>query len=76
MRIHRMRPSPIPHPSKSFGFLSHGIVRRDLNRIIMSARKVIELMPNEPWINDSEIPADVQKRWFEKWAEGFTWPEE
>ncbi|MED6218948.1 hypothetical protein PIB30_031288 [Stylosanthes scabra] len=33
-------------------------------------------MLNEPWINYSEIPADVQKRWFEKWAEGFTWPEE
>ncbi|MED6160659.1 hypothetical protein PIB30_053519 [Stylosanthes scabra] len=35
---------------------------------------VIELMLNEPWLNYSEIPEDVQKRWFEKWAEGFTWP--
>ncbi|MED6125544.1 hypothetical protein PIB30_069456 [Stylosanthes scabra] len=31
-------------------------------------------MLNEPWLNYSEIPEDVQKWWFEKWAEGFTWP--
>ncbi|MED6135365.1 hypothetical protein PIB30_045759 [Stylosanthes scabra] len=37
---------------------------------------VIELMLNEPWIMYSEIPADVQKRWFEKWVEKFMWPEE
>ncbi|MED6115402.1 hypothetical protein PIB30_090129 [Stylosanthes scabra] len=37
---------------------------------------VIELMLNELWINYSEIPADVQKQWFEKWVEVFTWPEE
>ncbi|MED6132826.1 hypothetical protein PIB30_022610 [Stylosanthes scabra] len=36
----------------------------------------IELMLNEPWINYSEIPEDVQRWWFDKWAEGFTWPEE
>ncbi|MED6135177.1 hypothetical protein PIB30_043795 [Stylosanthes scabra] len=35
---------------------------------------VIELMLNESWLNYSEIPEDVQKRWFKKWAEGFTWP--
>ncbi|MED6132214.1 hypothetical protein PIB30_017067 [Stylosanthes scabra] len=33
-------------------------------------------MLNEPWLNFSEVPADVQKRWFEKWAEGFTLPRE
>ncbi|MED6157786.1 hypothetical protein PIB30_026598 [Stylosanthes scabra] len=37
---------------------------------------VIKLMLNEPWINYSEIPADVQNRWLDKWAEGFTWPKE
>ncbi|MED6160187.1 hypothetical protein PIB30_048970 [Stylosanthes scabra] len=37
---------------------------------------MIDLMLNEPWINYSEIPAEVQKWWYEKWAEGFTWPPE
>ncbi|MED6206508.1 hypothetical protein PIB30_027450 [Stylosanthes scabra] len=47
----------------------------DNNKYTQAISDVIELMLNEPWINYSEIPADVQKRWFEKWA-GFTWPEE
>ncbi|MED6126022.1 hypothetical protein PIB30_074375 [Stylosanthes scabra] len=46
----------------------------DNNDCTQAISDVIELMLNEPWLNYSEIPEDVQKRWFEKWAEGFTWP--
>ncbi|MED6223783.1 hypothetical protein PIB30_077477 [Stylosanthes scabra] len=38
----------------------------DNNECTQAISNVIELMLNEPWINYSEIPADVQKRWFEK----------
>ncbi|MED6164032.1 hypothetical protein PIB30_085740 [Stylosanthes scabra] len=47
----------------------------DNNDCTQAISDVIELMLNEPWINYSEIPEDVQKRWFKKWAEGFTCPE-
>ncbi|MED6153302.1 hypothetical protein PIB30_100580, partial [Stylosanthes scabra] len=47
----------------------------DNNVCTQAISDVIELMLNKPWINYSEIPADVQDRWFQKWAEGFTWPE-
>ncbi|MED6172329.1 hypothetical protein PIB30_049118 [Stylosanthes scabra] len=40
----------------------------DNNECMQAISDVIELMLNELWINYSEIPADVQKRWFEKWA--------
>ncbi|MED6193363.1 hypothetical protein PIB30_018706 [Stylosanthes scabra] len=48
----------------------------DNNVCTQAISDVIELMLNEPWLNFSEVPVDVQKRWFEKWAEGFTWPQE
>ncbi|MED6127658.1 hypothetical protein PIB30_090083 [Stylosanthes scabra] len=41
----------------------------DNNVCTKAISDVIELMLNEPWINYSEVPADVQKRWYEKWAE-------
>ncbi|MED6123064.1 hypothetical protein PIB30_045754 [Stylosanthes scabra] len=40
----------------------------DNNVCTQAISDVIELMLNEPWLNYSEVPADVQKRWFEKWA--------
>ncbi|MED6113418.1 hypothetical protein PIB30_070598 [Stylosanthes scabra] len=40
----------------------------DNNDCTQPISDVIELMLNEPWINYSEIPEDIQKRWFEKWA--------
>ncbi|MED6150930.1 hypothetical protein PIB30_077381 [Stylosanthes scabra] len=46
----------------------------DNNDCTQAISDVIELMLNELWLNYSEIPENVQKRWFEKWAEGFTWP--
>ncbi|MED6198362.1 hypothetical protein PIB30_065671 [Stylosanthes scabra] len=46
----------------------------DNNDCTQAISDVIELMLNEPWLNYSEIPEDVQKWWFEKWTEGFTWP--
>ncbi|MED6131333.1 hypothetical protein PIB30_008979 [Stylosanthes scabra] len=48
----------------------------DNNVCTQAISDTIELMLNEPWINYSEIPEDVQRRWFDKWAEGFTWSEE
>ncbi|MED6116029.1 hypothetical protein PIB30_096312, partial [Stylosanthes scabra] len=48
----------------------------DNNVCTQAISDVIELMLNEPWINYSEVLADGQKRWYEKWAEGFTWPAE
>ncbi|MED6212711.1 hypothetical protein PIB30_086237, partial [Stylosanthes scabra] len=42
----------------------------DNNDCTQAISDVIELMLNEPWLNYSEIPEDVQKRWFEKWAGG------
>ncbi|MED6207598.1 hypothetical protein PIB30_037205 [Stylosanthes scabra] len=48
----------------------------DNNMCTQAISGTIKLMLNEPWINYSEVPEDVQRRWFEKWAEGFTWPEE
>ncbi|MED6112736.1 hypothetical protein PIB30_064380 [Stylosanthes scabra] len=48
----------------------------DNNMCMQAISDVVELMLNELWINYFEIPTDVQKRWFEKWAEKFTWPEE
>ncbi|MED6151711.1 hypothetical protein PIB30_085009 [Stylosanthes scabra] len=41
----------------------------DNNVCTQAISGVIELMLNEPWINYSEIPANVQNRWFDKWAE-------
>ncbi|MED6163756.1 hypothetical protein PIB30_083110 [Stylosanthes scabra] len=38
----------------------------DNNYCTQAISEVIELMVNEPWLNYSEIPEDVQKRWFEK----------
>ncbi|MED6136443.1 hypothetical protein PIB30_056175 [Stylosanthes scabra] len=38
----------------------------DNNDCTQAISDVIELMLNEPWLNYSEIPEDVQKRWFEK----------
>ncbi|MED6174554.1 hypothetical protein PIB30_070138 [Stylosanthes scabra] len=59
---------------------SPGKARRGLNRITTHARKrisnVIELMLEEPWIMYLEVPADVKKRWLEKWAQKFTWANE
>ncbi|MED6220756.1 hypothetical protein PIB30_047955, partial [Stylosanthes scabra] len=46
----------------------------DNNDCTQAISEVFELMLNELWLNYSEIPEDVQKWWFEKWAEGFTWP--
>ncbi|MED6177218.1 hypothetical protein PIB30_095925 [Stylosanthes scabra] len=63
---HASQPDP---PSKSNGFPSPGTVKKAIS-------DVIELMLSEPWINYSKVLADVQKRWYEKWAEGFTWPAE
>ncbi|MED6146860.1 hypothetical protein PIB30_038511 [Stylosanthes scabra] len=48
----------------------------DNNDCTQAISDTIELMLNESWINYSEIPEDVKRRWFDKWAEGFTWPEE
>ncbi|MED6120636.1 hypothetical protein PIB30_022606 [Stylosanthes scabra] len=48
----------------------------DNNECTQAISDTIQLMLNEPWINYSEIPEDVKRRWFDKWAEGFTWPEE
>ncbi|MED6132785.1 hypothetical protein PIB30_022098 [Stylosanthes scabra] len=48
----------------------------DCNMCTQVISDTIELMLNDPWINYSEILEDVQRRWFDKWAEGFTWPEE
>ncbi|MED6157493.1 hypothetical protein PIB30_023534 [Stylosanthes scabra] len=48
----------------------------DNNECTQAISDTIELLLNEPWINYSEIPEDVKRRWFDKWAEGFTWPEE
>ncbi|MED6217308.1 hypothetical protein PIB30_016497 [Stylosanthes scabra] len=85
MRNPRMRRSRIPPPSKRRRSPSLGTVKRDMYRKLFSPDNnectqaildTIELMLNEPWINYSEILEDVQRRWFDKWAEGFTWPEE
>ncbi|MED6118527.1 hypothetical protein PIB30_003744 [Stylosanthes scabra] len=46
----------------------------DNNVCTQAISDVIELMLKEPWINYSEIPVEVQNRWFDKWAVGFTWP--
>ncbi|MED6172263.1 hypothetical protein PIB30_048438 [Stylosanthes scabra] len=59
-----------PDPPTHFSF------DPDNNVCTQAISDVIELMLNEPWINYSEVLADVQKRWYEKWAEGFTWPAE
>ncbi|MED6146036.1 hypothetical protein PIB30_030829 [Stylosanthes scabra] len=48
----------------------------DNNECTQAISYTIELLLNEPWINYSEIPEDVKRRWFDKWAEGFKWPEE
>ncbi|MED6159561.1 hypothetical protein PIB30_043340 [Stylosanthes scabra] len=48
----------------------------DNNECTQAISDTIELLLNEPWINYSEIPEDVKRQWFDKWAEGFTWPEE
>ncbi|MED6139234.1 hypothetical protein PIB30_081903 [Stylosanthes scabra] len=41
----------------------------DNNVCTQAISDLIEVMLNEPWINYSEVPADVQKQWYEKWAE-------
>ncbi|MED6208005.1 hypothetical protein PIB30_041012 [Stylosanthes scabra] len=60
----------------AFGTIKKGIFDPDNNVCTQAISNMIELMLNEPWINYSEILAEVQKRWYEKWAEGFTWPQE
>ncbi|MED6142746.1 hypothetical protein PIB30_000308 [Stylosanthes scabra] len=48
----------------------------DNNVCTQAISDVIELMLNEPCLNYSEVPADVQKRWCINLQEGFTWPQE
>ncbi|MED6158474.1 hypothetical protein PIB30_033007 [Stylosanthes scabra] len=81
MRIPRMRRSRILPPSKrrrspSLGTVKRGMFSPDNNECTQAISDTIELLLNEPWINYSEIQEDVKRRWFDKWAEGFTWPEE
>ncbi|MED6145175.1 hypothetical protein PIB30_022634 [Stylosanthes scabra] len=40
----------------------------DNNECTQAISDTIQLMLNEPWINYSEIPEDVKRRWFDKWA--------
>ncbi|MED6175579.1 hypothetical protein PIB30_079708, partial [Stylosanthes scabra] len=35
---------------------------------------VIQLLYDHSWISYGKIPAKVRGRWFQKWAEKFTWP--
>ncbi|MED6203858.1 hypothetical protein PIB30_003598 [Stylosanthes scabra] len=37
----------------------------DNNMCTQAISDTIELMLNEPWINYSEVPEDVQRRWFD-----------
>ncbi|MED6177964.1 hypothetical protein PIB30_103137 [Stylosanthes scabra] len=67
-----LQPKSSPPPSNVP--CSHHRFDPDNNDCTQAISDVIELMLNEPWLNYSKIPEDVQKRWFEKWAEGFTWP--
>ncbi|MED6164295.1 hypothetical protein PIB30_088276 [Stylosanthes scabra] len=66
------QPPPIDSPQVALSPQLHGDSSHafdpDNNVYTQAISDVIELMLSEPWINYSKVPADVQNRWYEKWA--------
>ncbi|MED6182605.1 hypothetical protein PIB30_030085 [Stylosanthes scabra] len=75
--LHASQPDPPARQKEKIPITWDGQKGFDLdnNECTQAISDTIELMLNKPWINYSEIPEDVKRRWFDKWA-GFSWPEE